>query len=153
MIEYECKTFTLSKKTQSPVRVSPSGREFVFQYLVYFSTLCYNICITNHILEEKTIMTKIELIAALADKADVSKKDAAKVLDALTDTITEELAKKEKVTLVGFGTFETRERAARTGKNPRTGEALKIAASVAPVFKAGKALKDAVNAPKKGKKK
>ena len=98
-------------------------------------------------------MNKAELIAALADKADVSKKDAAKVLDALTDTITEELAKKEKVTLVGFGTFETRERAARTGKNPRTGEALKIAASVAPVFKAGKALKDAVNAPKKGKKK
>ena len=98
-------------------------------------------------------MNKAELIAALADKADVSKKDAAKVLDALTDTITEELAKKEKVTLVGFGTFETRERAARTGKNPRTGEALKIAASVAPVFKAGKALKDAENAPKKGKKK
>ena len=98
-------------------------------------------------------MNKVELIAALADKADVSKKDAAKVLDALTDTVTEELAKKEKVTLVGFGTFETRERAARTGKNPRTGEALKIAASVAPVFKAGKALKDAVNSPKKGKKK
>ena len=98
-------------------------------------------------------MNKAELIAALADKADVSKKDAAKVLDALTDTITEELAKKEKVTLVGFGTFETRERAARTGKNPRTGEALKIAVSVAPAFKAGKALKDAVNAPKKGKKK
>ena len=98
-------------------------------------------------------MTKLELIAALADKADVSKKDAAKVLEAFTDTITEELAKKEKVTLVGFGTFETRERAARTGKNPRTGEALKIAASVAPAFKAGKALKDAVNAPKKGKKK
>ena len=98
-------------------------------------------------------MTKLELIAALADKADVSKKDAAKVLDALTDTITEQLSQKEKVTLKGFGTFETRERAARTGKNPRTGEALKIAASVAPAFKAGKALKDAVNAPKKGKKK
>ena len=98
-------------------------------------------------------MTKLELIAALADKADVSKKDAAKVLDALTDTITEQLSQKEKVTLIGFGTFETRERAARTGKNPRTGEALKIAASVAPAFKAGKALKDAVNAPKKGKKK
>ena len=98
-------------------------------------------------------MNKVELIAALADKADVSKKDAAKVLEAFTDTITEELTKKEKVTLVGFGTFETRERAARTGKNPRTREALKIAASVAPAFKAGKALKDAVNAPKKGKKK
>ena len=98
-------------------------------------------------------MNKVELNAALADKSDVSKKDAAKVLEAFTDTVTEELTKKEKVTLVGFGTFETRERAARTGKNPRTGEALKIAASVAPVFKAGKALKDAVNAPKKGKKK
>ena len=98
-------------------------------------------------------MTKLELIAALADKADVSKKDAAKVLEAFTDTITQQLSQKEKITLVGFGTFETRERAARTGKNPRTGEALKIAASVAPVFKAGKALKDAVNAPKKGKKK
>ena len=98
-------------------------------------------------------MNKVELIAALADKAEVSKKDAAKVLDAFTDTITEQLSQKEKVTLVGFGTFETRERAARTGKNPRTGEALKIAASVVPAFKAGKALKDAVNAPKKGKKK
>ena len=98
-------------------------------------------------------MNKVELIAALADKADVSKKDAAKVLDAFTKTVAEELSKKEKITLIGFGTFETRERAARTGKNPRTGEALKIAASVAPVFKAGKALKDAVNSPKKGKKK
>ncbi len=98
-------------------------------------------------------MNKIELIAALSEKADVSKKDAAKVLDAFTSTITEELAKKEKVTLVGFGTFETRERAARIGRNPQTGKEMKIAASVAPAFKAGKALKDAVNAPKKGKKK
>ena len=98
-------------------------------------------------------MNKSELIEALASKAEVSKKTAAAVLEAFTDTVTEELAKKEKITLVGFGTFETRERAARTGKNPRTGEALKIAASVAPAFKAGKALKDAVNAPKKGKKK
>ncbi len=98
-------------------------------------------------------MNKTELIAALAEKAEVSKKDAAKVLDAFTTTITEELAKKEKVTLVGFGTFETRERAARTGRNPRTGETFKVAASAAPVFKAGKALKDAVNSPKKGKKK
>ena len=98
-------------------------------------------------------MTKLELIAALADKADVSKKDAAAILKVLTDTITEELAKKEKITLVGFGTFETRERAARIGRNPQTGKEMKIAASVAPAFKAGKALKDAVNAPKKGKKK
>ena len=98
-------------------------------------------------------MNKIELIAALADKADVSKKDAAKVLDAFTSTITEELSKKEKIALIGFGTFETRERSARTARNPQTGEAMKIKASVAPVFKAGKVLKDAVNAPKKGKKK
>ena len=98
-------------------------------------------------------MNKVELIAALADKADVSKKDAAAVLEAFTSTITEELAKKEKVTLVGFGTFETKERAARIGRNPQTGKEMKIAASVAPAFKAGKALKDAVNAPKKGKKK
>ena len=98
-------------------------------------------------------MNKVELIAALADKADVSKKDAARVLDAFTDTITEQLSQKEKITLVGFGTFETRERAARIGRNPQTGKEMKIAASVAPVFKAGKALKDAVNAPKKGKKK
>ena len=98
-------------------------------------------------------MNKVELIAALVDKADVSKKDAAKVLDALTDTITEQLSQKEKVTLVGFGTFETKERAARIGRNPQTGKEMKIAASVAPAFKAGKALKDAVNAPKKGKKK
>ncbi len=97
-------------------------------------------------------MNKTELIAALAEKADVSKKDAGAVLEALTETITEELAKKEKLTLTGFGTFETRERAARTGKNPQTGEAIKIAASVAPAFKAGKALKDAVNNGKKGKK-
>ena len=98
-------------------------------------------------------MNKVELIAALADKADVSKKDAAAVLEAFTSTITEELAKKEKVTLVGFGTFETRERAARIGRNPQTGKEMKIAASVAPAFKPGKALKVAVNAPKKGKKK
>jgi DNA-binding protein HU-beta len=98
-------------------------------------------------------MNKSELIEALASKAEVSKKTAAAVLEAFTDTVTEELAKKEKVTLVGFGTFETRERAARTGRNPQTGKEMKIAASVAPAFKAGKALKDAVNAPKKGKKK
>ena len=98
-------------------------------------------------------MNKAELITALAEKAEVSKKDAAAVLEAFTATITEELAKKEKVTLVGFGTFETKERAARIGRNPQTGKEMKIAASVAPAFKAGKALKDAVNAPKKGKKK
>ena len=96
-------------------------------------------------------MTKAELITALAQKADVSKKDAEAVLNAFTATVTEQLSKKEKISLVGFGTFETRERAARTGRNPQTGKEMKIAASVSPAFKAGKALKDAVNA--KGKKK
>ena len=98
-------------------------------------------------------MNKTELIAALAEKSNVSKKDAAAVLDAFTATVTEQLSKKERIILTGFGTFETRERAARTGKNPQTGEALKIAASTAPAFKAGKGLKEAVNAGKKGKKK
>ncbi len=98
-------------------------------------------------------MNKTELITALSEKAEVSKKDATAVLEAFTATVTEELAKKEKVALVGFGTFETKERAARIGRNPQTGKEMKIAASVAPVFKAGKALKDAVNAPKRGKKK
>ena len=96
-------------------------------------------------------MTKAELITALAEKANVSKKDAEAVLNAFTATVTEQLSKKEKISLVGFGTFETRERAARTGRNPQTGKEMKIAASVSPAFKPGKALKDAVNA--KGKKK
>ena len=96
-------------------------------------------------------MTKAELITALAEKAKVSKKDAEAVLNAFTATVTEQLSKKEKISLVGFGTFETRERAARTGRNPQTGKEMKIAASVSPAFKPGKALKDAVNA--KGKKK
>ncbi|MBQ1843188.1 MAG: HU family DNA-binding protein [Lachnospiraceae bacterium] len=90
-------------------------------------------------------MNKTELVAALAEKAEVSKKDAELVLRALTDTVTEELAKGEKVQLVGFGTFEVSERAARTGRNPQTGKTMKIKASKAPKFKAGKALKDAVN--------
>lgn len=90
-------------------------------------------------------MNKTELVAAIADKAEVSKKDAELVLRAFTDTVTEELAKGEKIQLVGFGTFEVSERAARTGRNPQTGKTMKIKASKAPKFKAGKALKDAVN--------
>ena len=99
-------------------------------------------------------MNKTELIDALAKGADVSKKDAGAVLDTFVKVVTDELAKKEKVQLVGFGTFETRDRAARTGRNPQTGAELKIAASTTPAFKPGKALKDAVNTPakKKGKK-
>lgn len=91
-------------------------------------------------------MNKAELVAAIADKAEVSKKDAEKALKAFTDVVAEELKKGEKIQLVGFGTFEVSERAARTGRNPQTGKEMKIAASKAPRFKAGKALKDMVNA-------
>ena len=89
-------------------------------------------------------MNKTELIAAIADKAGVSKKDAEKVVGATFDVITEAMAKGDKVALVGFGNFEVRERAAREGKNPQTGDKIKIAACKVPAFKAGKALKDAV---------
>lgn len=89
-------------------------------------------------------MNKTELIAAVAEKAGISKKDADAAVNAVVATITEELAKGEKIQLVGFGTFEVRERGERTGINPRTKETITIAASKAPVFKAGKAFKDAV---------
>ncbi len=89
-------------------------------------------------------MNKSELVAAIAAKAEVSKKDAEKMLGAFTATVTDELKKGEKISLIGFGTFETRKRAAREGKNPQTGAVIKIAASVVPAFKAGKTLKDAV---------
>lgn len=92
------------------------------------------------------IMNKTELVAAMADKAGISKKDAEAALKAFTDTVSDELKKGEKVQLVGFGTFETSVRAAREGRNPQTKETIKIAASKAPKFKAGKALKDLVNA-------
>ncbi len=90
-------------------------------------------------------MNKSELVAAMAEKTELSKKDAEKALKALVDVVTEELAKGEKIQLVGFGTFDIAERAAREGRNPQTGAAMKIPASKAPRFKAGKALKDAVN--------
>ncbi len=90
-------------------------------------------------------MNKTELVAAMADQAGISKKDAEKALAAFTSVVTDELKKGEKVQLVGFGTFEISERKAREGRNPQNGEAMKIAASKAPKFKAGKALKDAVN--------
>ena len=89
-------------------------------------------------------MNKAELINAVAASADVSKKDAEAVLTAALDTITEALAEGEKVQLVGFGSFEVKKRAARIGRNPKTKESIEIPASVVPVFKAGKALKDAV---------
>ena len=91
-------------------------------------------------------MNKTELIAAVAEKAEISKKDAEKAVKAFTDAVAEELAKGGKVQLVGFGNFEVSERPAREGRNPHTGEPMPIAASKAPKFKAGKALKDMVNA-------
>lgn len=90
-------------------------------------------------------MNKTELVAAIAEKAELSKKDSEKALKAFIDTVTDELKKGEKIQLVGFGTFEVQHRAAREGRNPLTKEIIKIAASNAPKFKAGKALKDAVN--------
>ena len=90
-------------------------------------------------------MNKTELVAAVAEQADISKKDAEKALKAFI-VVTEEMKKGEKVQLVGFGTFEVSERAAREGRNPQTGKTMKIEACKAPKFKAGKALKDAVNA-------
>ena len=91
-------------------------------------------------------MNKTELVAAVTEQADISKKDAEKALKAFVDVVTEEMKKGEKVQLVGFGTFEVSERAAREGRNPQTGKTMKIEACKAPKFKAGKALKDAVNA-------
>ena len=91
-------------------------------------------------------MNKTELIAAVAEKAELSKKDAEKAVKALTEAVAEELKKGGKGQLVGFGTFEVSERAAREGRNPQTGAAMKIAASKMPKFKAGKALKDMINA-------
>ena len=90
-------------------------------------------------------MNKTELIAAIAEKTELSKKDAEKALKAFTEVVEEELKKGEKIQLVGFGTFEVSERAAREGRNPQTGETMQIAASKSPKFKAGKALKDAIN--------
>ena len=90
-------------------------------------------------------MNKTELVAAIAEKSELSKKDSEKALKAFIDTVTEELKKGEKIQLVGFGTFEVQHRAAREGRNPLTKETIKIAASTAPKFKASKALKDAVN--------
>ena len=90
-------------------------------------------------------MNKTELIAAMAEQAQISKKDAEAALKAFTDVVAEELKANGKVQLVGFGTFEVSERAAREGRNPQTGETMTIAASKAPKFKAGKALKDMIN--------
>ena len=89
-------------------------------------------------------MTKADLVNSIAEKAGLSKADAEKALKAFTDAVTDALKAGEKVSLVGFGTFTVRERAARTGRNPQTGATIQIAAAKVPAFKAGKALKDAV---------
>ncbi len=89
-------------------------------------------------------MNKTELINAIAAEAEISKKDAGKALDAFVEVVTKSLKKNDKVQLIGFGTFEVRERAAREGHNPQTGKKIKIAAAKVPAFKAGKALKDSV---------
>ncbi len=89
-------------------------------------------------------MNKTEFVAAVAEKAGLSKKDAENAVSAVFATVTDALVKNEKVQLVGFGTFEVRERAERQGRNPKTGEAMTVAASKVPAFKAGKSLKDAV---------
>ena len=91
-------------------------------------------------------MNKTELASAIAEKAEISKKDAEKALKAFTEVVAEELKKGEKIQLVGFGTLEVGERAAREGINPQTGKEMVIPASKAPKFKAGKALKDMINA-------
>ncbi|MCM3537895.1 HU family DNA-binding protein [Priestia endophytica] len=89
-------------------------------------------------------MNKIELVNAVAAQAELTKQDAAKAVDAVFKTISDTLSKEEKIQLIGFGTFEVRERAARTGRNPQTGEEMQIAASKVPAFKPGKELKEAV---------
>ena len=89
-------------------------------------------------------MNKTELVKAVSTQAELTQKDAAKVIDALLETISNTLAKEEKIQLIGFGTFEVRERSARKGRNPQTGEEIDIAASKVPAFKPGKELKEAV---------
>ncbi|HHH38524.1 MAG TPA: HU family DNA-binding protein [Sedimenticola sp.] len=90
-------------------------------------------------------MNKTELVEAIVERTELSKADAGRALDAVIDTITEALKSGDQVSIVGFGSFSVRERAARTGRNPQTGETIQIKASKNPAFKAGKALKDAVN--------
>ena len=97
-------------------------------------------------------MNKAELMSVIAKAADITNQKADEVIKALTNAITETLKKGDKVTLVGFGSFEVSKRAARVGRNPKTGEELKIAATITPKFKAGKGLKDAVASSKTKKK-
>ncbi len=96
------------------------------------------------IITEEVIMTKVELVSKVADKSGLSKKDSEKAVSAVVAAITEALSEGEKVSLIGFGTFEVRERQAKEGINPRTGEKIAIAARKVPAFKPGKALKESV---------
>jgi DNA-binding protein HU-beta len=100
-----------------------------------------------------TYMNKSELIEAVASKTEMTKVAAGRAVEVVLDTIAEAVAKGDSVSVIGFGTFESRKRAARSVKNPRTGEVLKIAATTVPAFKSGKAFKDRVAAGKKGSKK
>lgn len=90
-------------------------------------------------------MNKADLVASVADKTGMSKKDTEKIINAVVESVESALARGDKVSLVGFGTFEVRERAARMGRNPQTGQEIRIPATRVPVFKAGKSLKDAVD--------
>ena len=103
------------------------------------------ICAEQAFVEGALTLNKNDLIATVANSSGLSKADAAKAVDGVFDAITETLAKQEEIRLVGFGTFSVSNRKATTGRNPRTGESIQIAASKQPKFKAGKALKDAVN--------
>lgn len=96
-------------------------------------------------LKEAIFVNKMELVAKVAEKSELTKKDAEKAVNALFESVKEALVKKDKVQMIGFGTFEVKARAARKGRNPQTGAEIKIPASKNPVFKAGKGLKDAVN--------
>ena len=95
--------------------------------------------------QKATVVNKNELVASVAEKAGLTKKDAEKAVNAFVETVQQSLVEGNKIQMIGFGTFEVKERAARTGRNPRTNEEIQIPASKNPVFKAGKALKDAVN--------
>lgn len=118
--------------------------EFIYIIPNNLGHLPFITVIIKKLMMEEFKMTKAELIAKIAEKAGLSKADAGKALNATVESITAALKKGDKVALVGFGTFETRKRAARKGKNPQTGAEIKIPATTTPAFKAGKGLKDAV---------
>jgi DNA-binding protein HU-beta len=129
-------------------KVRRSGKLFLVRDIARH---CYD-CRAFHPTPQGDTMNKSELIDAVAAKTDLSKAAAGRAVEAVLDVITETVAKSDTVSVIGFGTFEARKRAARNGKNPKTGEAIKIAATTVPAFKPGKAFKDKV-AAKKAKKK